>query len=148
MAQRSGVSRTFRYQNTVANALMTQAIAAAGQKRRQAQTDHGDQVEASLRQRAVNAEDAFKAAYGEIGAQRDRIAILLGQIRDLQAEYTEETVQRVATENSGLKRRVRELTDDNRSLNEKLQADRSNNRFLDKRIADLEAKILDLRGQR
>jgi hypothetical protein len=35
------------------------------------------------------------------------------------------------------------LTDDNRALEQKLQAARSNNRFLDKRLADLEAELLE-----
>ena len=100
-------------------------------------------MQASWQQRPLNAEDALTTAYAEIGIQRERVGILLGQIRDLQAEYTENTVQRVVTENSTLKRRVRELTDENRCLSEKLQAARSNNRVLDKRIADLEAQLLD-----
>jgi predicted RNase H-like nuclease (RuvC/YqgF family) len=85
----------------------------------------------------------LKAAHTEIGIQRERIGILLGQIRDLQAEYTGDTARRITTENSTLKRRVRELTDENRGLTDKLHAARSNNRFLDKRIADLEVQLLD-----
>lgn len=100
-------------------------------------------AKSTWQQRALNAEDALKTAYAEIGTQRERIGILLGQIRDLQAEYTEDTVHRVVTESNTLKRRARELTDASRSLGEKLQAARSNNRFLDKRIADLEAQLLE-----
>jgi hypothetical protein len=146
VARRSGVSRTFLYQNADAKALMTAAVTASGKQRRQVQAGHDAQVQASWQQRALNAEDALKAAHAEIGTQRERIGILLGQIRDIQAEYTQDTVHRVVTENSTLKRRVRELTDDNRSLGEKLQAARSNNRFLDKRIADLEAQLLHARA--
>jgi septal ring factor EnvC (AmiA/AmiB activator) len=68
----------------------------------------------------------------------------VGRLRDLQSEYTEDTVQRVAAESSNLKRPIRELTDDNRALTDKLQAARTNNRFLDKHIADMEAQLLDL----
>lgn len=143
VARRSGASRTFLYQNTDAKTLMTTAVAASGKQRRQAHADYDAQVQASWQQRALNAEDALTTSYAEIGTQRERIGILLGQIRDLQAEYTEDTVQRVLTENSNLKRRARELADENRSLSERLQAARSNNRFLDKRIADLEAHLLD-----
>jgi polyhydroxyalkanoate synthesis regulator phasin len=121
---------------------MTEAIAACGSQRREAQAGHDAQAEASWRERALNAEDALKTAHAEIGTQRERIGILLGQIRDLQAEYTQDTVQRITTESATLKRRVRELADDNRGLSEKLQAARSNNRFLDKRVADLEAELL------
>jgi hypothetical protein len=39
--------------------------------------------------------------------------------------------------------RVRQLTADNRTLDERLKAARSNLRFQDKRIADLEAQLAD-----
>jgi hypothetical protein len=139
VARRAGVSRTFLYQNAAAKDLVTTAIAASGDQRRRAQTTHDAQVEASWQQRAFNAEDALKTAYAEIGAQRERIGILLGQIRDLQAEYDDGTAQRITMENTTLKQHVRQLTEDNRRLEQKLQAARSNNRFLDKRLADLEA---------
>jgi predicted RNase H-like nuclease (RuvC/YqgF family) len=67
----------------------------------------------------------------------------MGQIRDLQAEWTEETIQRITTENTTLKQRVRQLTTDNRTLDERLKAARSNMRFQDRRIADLEAQLAD-----
>jgi hypothetical protein len=50
--------------------------------------------------RTLNAEDAFKATHAEILTQRTRIGELLGQIRDLQTEWTEETIQRITTENT------------------------------------------------
>jgi hypothetical protein len=87
--------------------------------------------------------DALKIANAEIDLQRERIGILLGQLRDLQAEYTEGTAQRLAIENTTLKQRVRQLTDQNRGIEQKLQAARSNNRFLDERLADLEAALVD-----
>ena len=144
VARRSGLSRSFLYQNADANALMAAALPAQRDSRRQAAEQQDAQAQASWRERALNAEHALKAAYGEINNQRERISILLGQIRDLQSEYTEDTVQRVAAESSNLKRRVRELTDDNRALTDKLQAARTNNRFLDKRISNLEAELLEL----
>jgi hypothetical protein len=42
-----------------------------------------------------------------------------------------------------LKQRLRDLTASNRTLEERLQAARSNNRFLDKRVAGLEAQPLN-----
>jgi predicted RNase H-like nuclease (RuvC/YqgF family) len=144
VARRSGLSRSFLYQNTDAKALMDTAQDAQGDHRRQTREHQDDQAQASWRERALNAEQALKAAYGEITTGRERVAILLGQIRDLQSEYTEDTVQRVVAESTNLKRRVRELTDDNRSLSDKLQAARTNSRFLDKRIADLEAQLLEI----
>ncbi|NJP33746.1 DUF6262 family protein [Micromonospora thermarum] len=143
VARRAGVSRTFLYQNPDAKKLVTTAIAASGDQRRQTQAAADAHIEASWHQRALNAEDALKATYTEIDTQRERIGILLGQLRDLQAEYTDGTAQRLTAENTELKQRVRQLTEDNRRLDQKLQAARSNNRFLDKRLADLEAELLD-----
>jgi chromosome segregation ATPase len=139
----AGVSRTFLYQNADASKLMTEALAAAEGTRLQAQSSRDERAEASWRQRALNAEDALKIAYAEIGTQRNRIAVLMGQIRGLQAECGNDTIQRAAAENSDLKERARGLAEDNRSLQDKLHAARSNNRFLDRRIADLEARLLD-----
>ena len=99
--------------------------------------------EASWRERALNAEDALKAANAEILAQRTRIGELLGRIRDLEAEWTQDAVQRITTENTTLKQRVRQLTTDNRTLDERLKAARSNLRFQDRRIADLEARLTE-----
>ncbi|MFE7245862.1 hypothetical protein [Streptomyces sp. NPDC057580] len=59
----------------------------------------------------------------------------------MQAEWTEEAIQRITTENTTLKQRVRQLTTDNRTLDERLKAARSNLRFQDRRVADLEARI-------
>ncbi|HEV3295636.1 MAG TPA: hypothetical protein VG123_42215, partial [Streptosporangiaceae bacterium] len=75
--------------------------------------------------------------------QRTRIGELMGQVRDLEAEWTKESIQRITTENTTLKQRVRQLTGDNRTLDERLKAARSNLRFQDRRVADLEAQLLD-----
>ncbi|MGW3041721.1 hypothetical protein ACWC9T_17175 [Kitasatospora sp. NPDC001159] len=61
----------------------------------------------------------------------------------MEAEWTEEAIQRITAENTTLKQRVRQLTADNRTLEERLQAARSNLRFQDRRVADLEARLAD-----
>lgn len=61
----------------------------------------------------------------------------------MQTEWTEESIQRITTENTPLKQRVRQLTADKGTLEERLQAARSNLRFQDRRVADLEARIAD-----
>lgn len=94
-------------------------------------------------ERALNAEHALKAAYAKIVQQRERIGELLGQVRDLEAEWTQEAIQRVTTANTTLKQRVRQLTADTRTLDDRLKAARSNLRLQDRRVADLEAQILD-----
>ena len=141
VARRADVSRTFLYDNPEARAAVARAMAEAGERRVRTLADQDDEREATWRERALNAEDALKAAHAEILAQRTRIGELLGQVRDLEAEWTEEAIQRITTENTTLKQRVRQLTADNRTLDERLKAARSNLRFQDRRIADLEARI-------
>ena len=141
VSRRAGVSRTFIYGNPAARAAVADAIAAAGEQRTRILDAQDDEREATWRERALNAEDALKAAHREISTQRTRIGELLGQVRDLQSEWTEEAIQRVTTDNTTLKQRVRTLTAGNRALEEKLKAARENLRFHDKRIADLEARL-------
>lgn len=143
VATRADVSRTFLYENSEARRLVEDAIAATNQQRRQALVQEDSQREASWRERALNAEDGLAAANREILQQRQRIADLMGQIRDLEQTWSQDGLQRLTTENTSLKQRVRQLTDDNHSLDERLKAARSNARFLDKRVADLEAQLAD-----
>ncbi|MDX3184828.1 hypothetical protein PV334_26695, partial [Streptomyces sp. ME02-7008A-1] len=77
------------------------------------------------------------------GVKALRIGELIGQICDLRAEWTEEAIQRITAENTNLKQRVRQLTTDTRTLDERLKAARSNLRFQDRHVADLEARIAD-----
>ncbi|MET8249532.1 hypothetical protein ABZV31_37330 [Streptomyces sp. NPDC005202] len=81
----------------------------AGERRTQMLASQDDEHEATWRERALNAEQGLKAAQAEILAQRTRIGELLVHIRDLQAEWTEEAIQRITTENTTLKQRVRQL---------------------------------------
>jgi hypothetical protein len=68
----------------------------------------------------------------------------MGQIRDIQTRWTDESIAHITTENTNLKQRLRQLTQDNRAVDERLQAARSNSRFQDRRIAQLEAHLLEL----
>jgi len=147
VARRAGVSRTFLYDNPATRAAVAAAMSEVGERRRQGLADQDNEQEATWRERALNAEDALKAAHAEILAQRARIGELLGQIRDAEAEWTQEAIQRITTENTTLKQRVRQLTTDNRTLDERLTAARSNLRFQDRRVADLEARIAEPRAQ-
>jgi outer membrane murein-binding lipoprotein Lpp len=74
--------------------------------------------------------------------QRTTIGQLLGRIRDLEQDLSEDGIQRLLTENTTLKQKTRQLSQDNQRLQERLQAARDNARFLDKRVADLEAQLL------
>jgi len=143
VSRRAAVSRTFLYSNPEARALLAGAAADTRACTAQDLAGHDAGQEAAWRERALNAEDALKAAHAEIARQRERIGELLGQVRDLEAEWTQDAIQRITTENTTLKQRVRQLTADNRTLDERLKAARSNLRFQDRRVADLEARLLD-----
>ncbi|MFD8963662.1 DUF6262 family protein [Streptomyces sp. NPDC059568] len=143
IARRADVSRTFLYDNPEAGAAIASAMAEAGERQTRMLAQQDDEHEATWRERALNVEDVLKAAHIEIRTQRTRISELLGQIRDLEAEWTDETIHRITTENTTLKQRIRQLTADNRTLDERLKAARSNLRFQDRRIADLEAGLAD-----
>ena len=122
VSRRAAVSRTFLYSNPEARALLAGAAADT---------------------RACTAQDLAGRDAGQEAAWRERIGELLGQVRDLEAEWTQDAIQRITTENTTLKQRVRQLTADNRALDERLKAARSNLRFQDRRVADLEARLLD-----
>ena len=147
IARRAEVSRTFLYQNAEARALVS---AAAGEhaKNADARASAAARVEAApWRERALNAESELKRAHGEITVQRGRIGELLGRIRDLEHDLPEDGIARTFTENHALRAQVRQLTQDNRRLEERLAGARDSNRFLDKRIADLEAELTSPRSQ-
>jgi chaperonin cofactor prefoldin len=142
IARRADVSRTFLYQNVDARSLVAAAAAAAGDQRMLDQAEQAAHVEASWRERALNAEDALKTAHTEIITQRGVIGQLLGKIRDLENDLPEDGIQRTLTENTSLKQQIRQLTQDKGRLEERLKGARDNNRFLDKRVADLEAELV------
>ncbi|MER5522473.1 DUF6262 family protein [Streptomyces sp. NPDC002763] len=131
VARRAHISRTFLYDNVEARAAVAAAMTQAGERRSRTFAEQDDECEATWRERALNAEDGFKAARTEILAQRARIGELLVQIRDLEAEWTDDAVQKITAENATVKQRVRRLTADNRTLDERLKAARSNLRFQD-----------------
>jgi hypothetical protein len=141
VARRAFVSRTFLYDNPAARALMEDVITRHADQRQRGRTGH-PQADGAWRERALNAEEALKAAHDEIRSQRSQIGQLIGQLRDVEHELPADTIERISTENTTLKQRIRQLNAENRTLDERLQAARSNNRFLDKRIADLEAQLL------
>ncbi|MGH3966078.1 MAG: DUF6262 family protein [Pseudonocardiaceae bacterium] len=146
IARNARVSRTFLYTNPDAR---TALDTVKHQAQHHPEPDHSsDPREASWRERALNAETALKTATAEIVTQRARIGELLGRIRDLEADWNEESLGRVTTENTTLKQRVRQLTADNRTLDERLQAARSNLRFQDRRTAELEAQLAEQRTRR
>ncbi|GHD75814.1 hypothetical protein GCM10010317_091110 [Streptomyces mirabilis] len=120
VAERAGVSATFLHENTDARALVQNAMADHHSRHdRQAQQEH-DRIEASWRERALNAEAELTRTQKEVFAQRQRIGELMGQLRDFYLMFPE-----------------------HRKLQERLEGARSNLRFADKRIADLEVQLLE-----
>jgi chromosome segregation ATPase len=143
VVRRSGVSRTFLYQNADARTLVEEAIARAEGYRAQHRQQAADNINASWRERALNAEDGLKQAVAEVQTQRRRIGELLGKIRDLELDLPADAVQRLTTENSTLKREIQTLTADNRKLTERLAASRDNYRAQEREIANLQGLLLE-----
>ncbi|MER8233864.1 DUF6262 family protein [Streptomyces sp. NPDC094049] len=143
IAQRAGVSATFLYENTEARMLVANAVADSRSRHdRQAQQQH-DQIEATWRERALNAEAELTRTQKEVLSQRQRIGELMGQIRDFDQMVPGESLQALTTENTTLRHRVQQLTREHRTLQERLEGARSNLRFTEKRIASLEAELLE-----
>jgi chromosome segregation ATPase len=146
VARRASVSRTFLYQNEVARTLLAKALGEGINNRARDESALTAQVEATWKERALNAESELKRLYAEIALQRNRIGELLGQLRDLESDLPEDGAQRLITENHTLKGQVRQLTREHRRLEDRLAGSRDNTRFLDKRIAALEAQLLECLG--
>ncbi|MFD5561547.1 DUF6262 family protein [Kitasatospora griseola] len=143
IAQRAGVSATFLYENTDARALVQNAVTDSRSRHdRQAQQQH-DQIEATWRERALNAEAELGRTQKEVLAQRQRIGELMGRIRDFDQMVPGESLQALTTENILLKQRVQQLSQEHRTLQERLEGARSNLRFSEKRIANLEARLIE-----
>ncbi|MDV9187629.1 DUF6262 family protein [Streptomyces sp. SR27] len=143
IAKRAGVSATFLYENPDARGLVQAAVTDSKSRHDRVARDEHERIEASWRERALNAEEQLTHAQNEILVQRRRTGELMGQLRDFDQMVPGESVQHLTSENTTLKRRVHQLTQEHRALQERLEGARSNLRFADKRIADLEAQILE-----
>lgn len=140
IARRADVSRTFIYSNseirgTVENAKLASVDGVTGKA--------VNSEESVWRDRALNAESGVSAAHNEIIVQRARIGELIGQIRDLQSEWSEEDLSRILAENRDLKQQIRALAIEYQDLIERYDAARSNLKFQDRRLAELEAQLAD-----
>jgi chromosome segregation ATPase len=143
VADRAGVSATFLYENADARALVQQAATDTKSRRDRAATGTHERIEASWRERALNAEAELGRTQQEVLKQRQRIGELMGQLRDAEQLVPGDSIQAALTENTTLKRRVQQLSQEHRALQERLDGARSNLRFAEKRIADLEAQLLE-----
>lgn len=143
IAQRAGVSATFLYENADARSLVKAAVTDSKSRHDRVTQDEHERIEAPWRERALNAEEQLTRFQAEILAHRQQIGELMGQLRDFDQMVPGESVQQLTTENTTLKRRVQQLPKEHRALQERLEGARSNLRFADKRIADLEAQLLE-----
>lgn len=67
----------------------------------------------------------------------------MGQLRDVGQSAPADSAPALRTENASLKPRLDQVTQEHRSLQERLEGTRSNLRFAEKRIAGLEAQLLE-----
>ncbi|MER6718574.1 hypothetical protein [Streptomyces halstedii] len=144
IAERADVSPTFLYENPGARALVQQAVADSKSRHDRRTGEKHEQIEASWRERALNAEAELTRTQNEVLVQRQRIGELMGQLRDIDGMVPGESVQHLTTQNTTLKRRLQQLTLEHRKLQERLEGARTNLRFFDKRIANLEVQLLEL----
>jgi hypothetical protein len=144
IAARAGVSVAFCYENPQARALVQEAVVDARRRRDASARQEHDRIEASWRERALNAEDALTRTQQALFAQRTETGELMGQLRDAEQSEPGNSVQTMLAENATLKRRLDQMIREHRSLQERLDGARSNLRFADKRIAALEAHLLEL----
>ncbi|WP_217621732.1 DUF6262 family protein [Streptomyces lunaelactis] len=142
IAGRANVSSTFLYDNAAARTLVHNAVTASKSRHDQASEETHNRIEATWRERALNAEAELTRTQKEVHAQRQQIGELMGQIRDAEQMVSGESVQALTSENATLKHRVHQLTQEHRKLQERLEGARSNSRFADRRIADLETQLL------
>lgn len=126
VAQLAGVSRSFTYENTDANQLITQA-------QQRSRTRAGDRVdtltgqqEASWRERALNAEDHNRQLRHELADERRLLAELLGQLRDPDGTWIENDRKRLHTENRQLLAERNQLLRERDALQRQRDAARAN----------------------
>lgn len=143
IARLAGVGRSYLYQNADAERLMTTALERQSEAVSEASRVRTEDSVGQWRERALNAEAQLDRAKGEILLQRNEMAELLGVIRTFEDTTPTDAVQRLVSENHTLKRRVKEMSSEVDRLDDRLAAARENNRFLDKRIADLEVELLE-----
>jgi hypothetical protein len=81
IAARAGVSATFLYENSQARTRVQAAIADSRSRHDQSAVETHERIEATWRERALNAEAELTRAQKEIFAQRQRIGELMGRLR-------------------------------------------------------------------
>jgi hypothetical protein len=115
IAERAGVSATFLYENTDARTLVKSAVTDSHSRHDRLGQEQHDRIEATWRERALNAEAELTRTQKEVFTQRKRIGEIMGQLSDFDQMVPGESVQQLSTENTTLKHRVQHLTREHRS---------------------------------
>lgn len=111
----------------IARQLVTEAAAHAEGRQACSRQETTGAVDASWRERALNAEEALSQSAAKIRARRRHIGELMARIRDLELDLPADAVQRLTTESTTLKQQLRTLAADHRTLTNRLAAARDNN---------------------
>jgi len=126
VAQLAGVSRSFTYENEVANSIIAEA-----QTRTQAHAKvriekKTAQEEASWRERALNAEDEICNLRRELATQRQLVGDVLGQLREPDGTWIEHDRNRLRQENEHLFAERNQLLRERNELQRRLDGAKAN----------------------
>ncbi|MEV5194735.1 hypothetical protein AB0K86_19790 [Streptomyces clavifer] len=116
IAQQAGVSATFLYENSDARALVKNAVFDSRSRHDLENRQEHDRIEATWRERALNAEEDLGRTQEEIPTQRQLIGELTGQIRDFDQMVPGDSVEALISENTTLKHRVHVITQEHQKL--------------------------------
>jgi hypothetical protein len=138
VAQLAGVSRSFTYENVVANTMIAEAQTRT-QARAEGRADKRTaQEEASWRERALNAEDEIRNLRRELATQRRLVGDLLGQLREPDGTWIEHDRNRLSLENEHLLSERNQLLRERHELQRKLDGARANLfRLNERRVQEL-----------
>ncbi|MDX3716315.1 DUF6262 family protein [Streptomyces europaeiscabiei] len=100
IAARAAVSATFLYENPEARARVQAAIADSKSRHDRTTSAEHDGIEATWRERALNAEAELTRAQKKIYVQRHRIGELMCQVSDFSQTAPGESVEALVTENT------------------------------------------------
>src|SRR5579859_7519115 len=138
VARLAGVSRSFTYENDVANRMITAAQAMSqvrADDRIETRTAH---QEASWRERALNAEDEIRNLRRELATQRQFVGDLLGQLREPDGTWIEQDRNRLRRENEQLLSERNQLLRERNELQRRLDGARANiSRLNEHRVQEL-----------
>jgi hypothetical protein len=139
VARLAGISRTFLYENEQARAMIEAArneCRCGKPSMTTRKSRHGGNG-LSMQNRGLKKPEPRSA---------DSAGLLLnswGRSATWRPHIQTKQCNDITTENATLRRRVQQLEDTNRGLDERLKAARENTRFMDRRLAEVEAQLVE-----